>query len=44
MVDAAAAACTFPAVAGIVAAGAVETGPSDTHCLPASGVGMFVAA
>ena len=44
VVAAAAAACMFPAVAGIVAAGAVEPGPSDTHCLPASGVGMVVSA
>ena len=44
VVAAVAAACTFPAVAGIVAAGAEEPGPSDTHCLPAAGVGMVVAA
>ena len=42
-VAAVAAACTFPAVAGIVAAGAEEPGPSDIHCLPAAGVGMVVA-
>ena len=38
------AACTFPSVSGIVSAGAEEPGPSDMLCLPASGVGMFVAA
>ena len=43
VVAAAAAACTLPAAAGIVAAGAEEPGPSDTHCLPAAGVGMVVA-
>ena len=42
-VVAAAAACAFPSAAGIVAAGAEEPGPSDTHCLPAAGVGMVVA-
>ena len=44
VVAAAAAACTFPAVADIVAAGAEEPGPSDMHCSPASGVGMVVSA
>ena len=44
VVAAVAAACTFPAVAGIVAAGSEEPGPSDMHCLPAAGVGMVVAA
>ena len=43
-VVAAAAACMFPAVVGIVAAGTVEQGPSGTHCLLAAGVGMVVAA
>ena len=38
------AACTFPGVAGIVAAGYEEPGPSDTHCLPAAGFGMVVAS
>ena len=32
VVAAVAAACTLPAVAGIVDAGAEELGPSDTHC------------
>ena len=44
VVAAAAATCTFPAVAGVVAAGAEEPWPYDTHCLPAAGVGMVVAA
>ena len=44
VVAAAAAACTFPAAAGIIAAGAEEPGPSDTHFLPAAGVGMAGAA
>ena len=39
-----AAACTFPAVAVIVADGAEEPGPSDMQCLLAAGVGMVVAA
>ena len=44
VVAAAAAACTFPAADGIVAAGAEEPGPSNTHCSPAAGVGKVVAA
>ena len=44
VVAAAAVSCTFPAAAGIVAAGSEETGPSNTHCLPAAGVGMVVSA
>ena len=44
VVAAAAAACTLPAATGIVAAGAEEPGPSDTHSLPSAGVGMVVAA
>ena len=38
------AACTFLAAAGIVAAGSEEPVPSDTHCSPAAGVVMVVAA
>ena len=44
VVDAAASACMFPAVVGIVAAGDEAPGPSDMHCLPADGVGMVAAA
>ena len=44
VVATAAAACMFCVAAGIVATGTEEPGPSDTHCLPAAGVGLVVAA